>query len=107
MSTVKQFDGNNFKHEVIESDVPVLVDFWAPWCGPCKMIGPVIEELAGDYAGKAKVGKVNVDDNQQLAAQYGIRGIPTVMVFKGGEMVESFVGLQQKRDLAAALEKNL
>jgi len=83
------------------------VDFWAPWCGPCKMIGPVVEELAGDYDGKVKVGKVNVDDNQQLAAQYGIRGIPTVMLFKGGQQVESFVGLQQKADLAAALDKNL
>jgi len=107
MSNVIQFNADNFDTEVIKSDVPVLVDFWAPWCGPCKMIGPIIEELAGDYDGKAKVGKVNVDDNQQLAGQFGIRGIPTVMLFKGGQMVESFVGLQQKPDLAAALDKNL
>lgn len=107
MSSVKQFDSKNFQSEVLESAVPVLVDFWAPWCGPCKMIGPVIEELASDYDGRIKVGKVNVDDNHQLAAQYGIRGIPTVLVFKGGEKVESFVGLQQKAELAAALDKNL
>jgi thioredoxin 1 len=107
MSNVMQFDGKNFDNEVLMSDVPVVVDFWAPWCGPCKMIGPVIEELAGDYDGRAKVGKVNVDDNQQLAAQFGIRGIPTVMVFKGGRPVESLVGLQQKNDLAAAVDKHL
>jgi thioredoxin 1 len=107
MAKVMQFDASNFQQEVVKSDVPVLVDFWAPWCGPCKMIGPVIEELAGDYAGKAKVGKVNVDDNQQLAGQFGIRGIPTVMLFKNGEAIESFVGLQQKGDLAAALDKAL
>ncbi|MEZ4387838.1 MAG: thioredoxin [Candidatus Krumholzibacteriia bacterium] len=107
MSNVMQFNASNFANEVTESSQPVLVDFWAPWCGPCKMIGPVIEELAGDYAGKVKVGKVNVDDNQQLAAQFGIRGIPTVMLFKGGKMVGSFVGLQQKGDLAAAIDKVL
>jgi thioredoxin 1 len=107
MGQTMQFDGNNFETEVLKSGTPVLVDFWAPWCGPCKMIGPVIEELASDYDGKIKVGKVNVDDNQQLAAQFGIRGIPTVMLFKGGEVVESFVGLQQKGDLAAALDKSL
>jgi thioredoxin 1 len=107
MSQVMQFDTKNFETEVLGSDSPVLVDFWAPWCGPCKMIGPVVEELAGDYDGKVKVGKVNVDDNHQLAAQFGIRGIPTVMLFKGGQMVESFVGLQQKEDLASALDKHL
>jgi len=107
MAQVMQFDSKNFETEVLGSDTPVLVDFWAPWCGPCKMIGPVIEELAGDYDGKVKVGKVNVDDNQQLAAQYGIRGIPTVMLFKGGKTVDSFVGLQQKADLAAAVDKQL
>jgi thioredoxin 1 len=105
MSNVKQFDKTNFEQEVIKSDTPVLVDFWAPWCGPCKMIGPVIEELAGDYDGKVSVGKVNVDDNQELAVKYGIRGIPTVMLFKGGEAVDSFVGLQQKEDLASALDR--
>ena len=103
MANVMTFDGKNFETEVVKSEVPVLVDFWAPWCGPCKMIGPIIEELAGEYEGKAKVGKVNVDDNQDLAAKFGIRGIPTVMLFKGGESINSFVGLRPKEDLAAAL----
>jgi thioredoxin 1 len=107
MSNVMQFDTNNFDQEVVKSDKPVLVDFWAPWCGPCKMIGPIIEELASDFDGRLKVGKVNVDDNHQLAGQFGIRGIPTMMVFKDGQMVDSFVGLQQKADLAGAIEKHL
>ncbi len=107
MADVKKFDGTNFESEVKNSDVPVLVDFWAPWCGPCKMIGPVIEELAGEYAGKVKVGKVNVDDNQALAGQFGIRGIPTVMLFKGGQMVNSFVGVQPKSELSNALDAAL
>ena len=103
MANVLELNNDNFETEVIKSDVPVLVDFWAPWCGPCKMIGPIIEELAGDFAGKAKVGKVNVDNNQDLAAKFGIRGIPTVMLFKGGTSVNSFVGLKSKEDLAAAV----
>ena len=98
-----EFNKSNFDSEVIKSDVPVLVDFWAPWCGPCKMIGPIIEELAGEFDGKAKIGKVNVDDNQELAGSFGIRGIPTVMLFKGGEVVNQFVGLKPKEDLVAAL----
>ena len=107
MADVMKIDTNNFESEVKNSDVPVLVDFWAPWCGPCKMIGPIVEELAGEYEGKAKVGKINVDDNQTLAAQFGIRGIPTVMIFKDGEVASSFVGLQQKQDLATALDAAL
>ena len=98
-----EFNKSNFDAEVIKSDVPVLVDFWAPWCGPCKMIGPIIEELSGEFDGKAKIGKVNVDDNQELAGSFGIRGIPTVMLFKGGEVVNQFVGLKPKEDLVAAL----
>ena len=98
-----EFNKSNFDSEVIKSDVPVLVDFWAPWCGPCKMIGPIIEELSGEFDGKAKIGKVNVDDNQELAGSFGIRGIPTVMLFKGGEVVNQFVGLKPKEDLVAAL----
>ena len=98
-----EFNKSNFDAEVIKSDVPVLVDFWAPWCGPCKMIGPIIEELATEFDGKAKIGKVNVDDNQDLAGSFGIRGIPTVMLFKGGQVVNQFVGLRPKEDLAAAL----
>jgi len=103
VDNVLKLDAQNFATEVTASQVPVLVDFWAPWCGPCKMIGPVIEEIAGEFAGKAKVGKVNVDDNQSLASQFGIRGIPTVMVFKGGKVVGSFVGVQPKAELTAAL----
>jgi len=105
MAEVMHFGGDNFQAEVIGSDVPVLVDFWAPWCGPCKMIGPIVEELAGEYDGKAKIGKINVDDNQEIAGQFGIRGIPTVMIFKGGEVAASFVGLRSKADLAAALDE--
>ncbi len=103
MENVLKLDAQNFAAEVTSSAVPVLVDFWAPWCGPCKMIGPIVEEIAGEFAGKAKVGKVNVDDNQALASQFGIRGIPTVMVFKGGKVVGSFVGVQPKAELTAAL----
>ena len=103
MANVMEFSGSNFETEVVQSDVPVLVDFWAPWCGPCKMIGPIIEELAGEFGDKVKIGKVNVDNNQDLAAKFGIRGIPTVMLFKGGESINSFVGLRSKEDLAAAL----
>src|SRR3989339_1176202 len=99
----QEINDQQFETEVLKSTVPVLVDFWAPWCGPCKMLGPIVEELSGEFAGKAKVGKVNVDDNQELAARFGIRGIPTVMLFKGGKMVGTFVGLRSKEDLAAAL----
>ncbi|HPF34364.1 MAG TPA: thioredoxin [Candidatus Krumholzibacteria bacterium] len=107
MSDAIKVESNTFQSEVLDSDVPVLVDFWAPWCGPCKMLTPTIEALAGEYAGKAKVVKINVDDNQQLAAQFGIRGIPTVMVFKGGQAVSTMVGLQPKEQLAAALDDAL
>ena len=105
MANVTEFNLANFETEVAACDMPVLVDFWAPWCGPCKMLGPTIEQLAGEYAGKAKVGKVNVDDNQDLAAQFGIRGIPTVLLFKGGEQVGSFVGMKSKEELAKALNE--
>ncbi len=102
-----EFNKSNFDKEVVKSDVPVLVDFWAPWCGPCKMIGPIIEELATEFDGKAKVGKVNVDDNQDLAGTFGIRGIPTVMLFKDGKVLNQFVGLKSKEELTTALNDAL
>ncbi len=107
MSNVLELNGQNFESEVVNSEVPVLVDFWAPWCGPCKQIGPIIEELAGEFEGQAKVGKVNVDNNQDLAAKFGIRGIPTVMLFKGGESVNNFVGMKPKQELADAINNAL
>lgn len=96
----------NFQKEVLESDVPVVVDFWAVWCGPCKMLSPTLDQVASEFEGKAKVGKVNVDENQQLAAQYGIMSIPTVMIFKDGKVVEQFIGVQPKGVYVDALQKH-
>jgi thioredoxin 1 len=107
MGSTLQVDGTSFETEVLNATTPVLVDFWAPWCGPCKMITPIVEELASDYDGRVKVVKVNVDNNQELAARFGIRGIPTVMIFKDGQVATSFVGLKSKADLAAAIDKIL
>lgn len=87
---------DNFESEVIASEIPVLVDFWATWCGPCKMLGPVISQIADEYEGKVKVGKVNVDEEEELAAKYGIQSIPTVLLFKGGEVVEQSLGFKPK-----------
>ena len=94
-----EFTDDNFDTEVLKSNLPVLVDFWAEWCGPCKMIGPIVEEIAGDYAGKVKVGKVNVDFNNQVAMQYGIRGIPALLVFKGGAVANQIVGAVPKNNI--------
>lgn len=98
------FTGSNFQTEVLESDVPVLVDFWAPWCGPCRMVGPVVEEIAQDFAGKAKVGKINVDEEQDLAIRYGVMSIPTLIVFKNGKPAETAVGLRPKQAIADMLK---
>ena len=95
----------NFAAEVLSSETPVLVDFWAEWCGPCKMLSPLIDELASEYDGKIKVGKVNIDEHQNLASQYGVRAIPTMLVFKSGEVADQIVGLRSKRDLKASLDR--
>ena len=99
-------DGN-FQELVLNSDKPVLVDFWAAWCGPCRMLGPIVEELHNDYDGKAVVGKVDVDNNQQIAMQYGIRNIPTVLIFKNGEVVDKVVGAGPKNMFTDKIEKLL
>jgi len=100
-----EFTDDNFDAEVLKSDIPVLVDFWAEWCGPCKMIAPIVEEIAGDYNGKVKVGKVNVDFNNQVAMQYGIRGIPALLVFKGGAVANQIVGAVPKNNITQILDE--
>jgi len=98
---------DNFQEKVLQSAVPVMVDFWAEWCMPCKMVAPLMEQLAGEYDGKAVVGSVDTDANRNIAMQFGITAIPTVMVFKGGQLVKRFVGVQAKTEYAAALDEAL
>jgi thioredoxin 1 len=105
MGKALEFTDSNFQSEVLESPVPVLVDFWAPWCGPCRMIGPVIEELSVENAGSFKVGKVNVDDNNRLAMTYNVASIPTIMIFSGGRLVQQMMGVQPKARLQQALDE--
>lgn len=102
-ANITQLDTTNFAAGVA-GDTPVLVDFWAPWCGPCKAIAPILDELATELAGKLKIAKVNVDDNGDLAAQYGVRAIPTMLLFKGGQLAEQFVGMMDKSSLRAKLD---
>ena len=107
MSGAIEIKEQNFTQEVLESPLPVLVDFWAPWCGPCRMVAPVVQEIAEQYEGKVKVVKVNTDENPQIASQYGIRSIPTLMIFKGGTKVDSMVGAVPKATIAETLERYL
>lgn len=107
MSNEIQLTDANFDAEVVNSAQPVLVDFWAPWCGPCRMIGPVIEELAKEYAGKVKVCKLNTDEAQDTAGKYQISAIPTILLFKGGKVVQQLVGLQPKEELKKHLDELL
>jgi thioredoxin 1 len=99
-----EFTDQNFSTEVLQSEKAVLVDFWAVWCGPCKMIAPFVEELAGEFEGKAKIGKLDVDNNQESAIKYGVRSIPTVLIFKGGKVVDTIIGAVPKVQLKQKLE---
>lgn len=104
MANVQQVSDASFDSDVLQADVPVLIDFWAPWCGPCKAIAPVVEELASEYDGRLKVVKMNVDDNPQTPAQYGVRGIPNLILFKSGEVKQQIVGAVPKGHLVKAID---
>ncbi len=105
MADVQQVSDESFDREVLQANLPVLIDFWAPWCGPCKAIAPVVEELAKEYAGKLKVVKMNVDDNPQTPSKYGVRGIPNLILFKGGQVHEQIVGAVPKAQLVKAVSQ--
>ncbi|MBC6419121.1 MAG: thioredoxin [Prochloron sp. SP5CPC1] len=107
MSATTPVTDSTFQEEVLDSKIPVLVDFWAPWCGPCRMVAPVVDEIAQQYEGKVKVLKLNTDENPSIAGQYGIRSIPTLIIFKGGQKVDMVVGAVPKTTLANTLEKYL
>ncbi|MDZ7689953.1 MAG: thioredoxin TrxA [Balneolaceae bacterium] len=107
MSKAEKFTDDTFQEDVLKSDKPVLVDFWAEWCGPCRMVGPVVDEMAGEYEGKAKIGKVNVDENPEISTEYGIRSIPSLLIFKDGEVVDQIVGAVPKSQLKKQLDAQL
>ena len=102
-----EFSDSNFEQEVLKSETPVLVDFWAEWCGPCRMIGPIVEEIATEYNGKAKIGKMNIDMNQSTPMKYGVRSIPTLLVFKNGEVVDKIVGAVPKASITDKIDNQL
>jgi thioredoxin len=104
MAAVKEVSDTTFEQDVIKSSLPVLVDFWAPWCGPCRMVAPVVEELSGEFAGKANFLKLNTDENPVIASRYGIRSIPTLLIFKGGEVVGQVIGFRPKSELKKHLD---
>ena len=106
-ANVQEFTGDNFQTEVLDASAPVLVDFWAEWCMPCRMLAPTIDEIADEFAGKIKVGKLDTDGNQEIGVKYGISAIPTVILFKEGEPVRKFIGLTNKADLESALNEAL
>jgi len=106
-NSILHISDQNFEQEVIQSDIPVLVDYWAEWCGPCKMIAPVLDELSSEYAGRLKIAKLNVDENQSIPAKFGIRGIPTLMLFKQGQVEATKVGALSKSQLTAFLDSHL
>lgn len=107
MSAGKVFTDGNFKNDVLQSSQPVLVDFWAEWCGPCKMLGPIVDRIAAANQGKMVVGKMNVDENQETPQQYGIQGIPTLLLFKGGEVISQMVGYQSQENIQRAINEAL
>ena len=107
MAKITEVGDHNFEAEVVRSDLPVLVDFWAPWCGPCRSIAPIVEELAGEYEGRLKVTKLNVDDNPVTPSRYGVRGIPNLIILKGGAVKEQIVGAVPKARLEGAIKKVL
>jgi len=104
---IKHVSDASFEADVLKSSSPVLVDYWAEWCGPCKMVAPVLDEVAGDYQGRLQIAKVNVDDNREVPAKFGIRGIPTLMIFKNGELAATKVGAMSKAQLTAFIDQNL
>ena len=101
------FTDENFETEVLKSELPCLVDFWAPWCGPCRMVGPVIEEIAKEYQGKLKVGKLNVDEASKMASVYGVMSIPTIAIFKKGKIIDTVVGVRPKADIASWIDQKI